>query len=156
MARLGCRCGNALSSTNVPSPNLLHIYSVEEVNQAIAECPEKLLLDYQTDYIGPEYWYCPICKRVYEVEATPQGQATAVYHETKGNPASDSSKLSAWYVLSDKAMYDAEEEDFNLTIKDFFHSLSCTSIYYTDEQKSHVYHKNENEEALHQVYEKED
>ncbi len=89
-----------MSNSTCPSPCQLYVYTEKEVQDAIAYCPDLGWFDfiggwdpltesrrnyYQRDE-KMEYWYCPKCKRVHEVEVK-TGRVMRIYKRTKRIPA---------------------------------------------------------------------
>ena len=60
MARMLCRCGTCMSTTVSPSPNMINVYSEDDVNNALAYNPIITLHDFLTDWDGlkdePRYY----------------------------------------------------------------------------------------------------
>lgn len=97
MSRMLCKCGSTLGSSISPSPYGLSIYYEEEISDAIKENPKVELSDFltgwdnvnemQKDFMNRhepvEYWYCPECHRVYEIQARVGGRWLRVYCRLK-------------------------------------------------------------------------
>ena len=115
MSQLGCICGERMTKTRCPSPCSLDIFYKAEVDKAIYEDPSIALHSFLSgwderndctkEYMDrPEpvdYWYCPACKRVYEVQYIPSGRWLRIYKKAD-IPVADS--FESWtqiYVLPD-------------------------------------------------------
>ena len=93
MSQLGCICGERMTKTSCPSPCSLDIFYDAEVDKAICEDAAITLHSFLSgwderndcakEYMDrPEpvdYWYCPACKRVYEVQYKPGGRWLRIY-----------------------------------------------------------------------------
>lgn len=62
MARVSCRCGNVMSTTQCPNDIQLHVYTDREWDNILDSGITDLL-----DIPSPKYdvWKCPRCSRVY-------------------------------------------------------------------------------------------
>jgi len=116
MVKLLCKCGEVLGTSDCPSPYDISVYYESEITTALHDLPEIQLEDFIADVdekhhcrryfmVRPEkvvYWFCPKCKRVYEVQAKPYGKSLRTYTRVKPIPASvDISKWRRIYVLTD-------------------------------------------------------
>ena len=170
MARFGCICGNTLSNTNCPSDCIIHIFTKEDAMRALNHDENITLLDFlsgwdekdncQRRFISGnmEYWYCPECKRIYQVEAVSCGKATARYLYSDINLDSDIDNLrqsdNRLFVLSDVSLDNLTEKN-NITLKwfieeyapefDFYSNKTLSKIiatFHKTEQIAFVYNKN--------------
>ncbi len=96
MAGLLCKCGEGMNTTDDPSPCIVDIYYSEEVESALTNAPDTALNDFLTDWDEkhdcpreskdrPEpvdYWFCPVCKRIYEMQLKPEGRWLRIFQKT--------------------------------------------------------------------------
>lgn len=149
MARLECRCGESMSTSVCPSPNIINIFTKEEIKEALIRTPNILLWDYYTDtYNGVEYWYCPKCKRIYFVEAVPLGSVLKVYAPFNSNSSPifsfSKSNYNELFILFDTEIDAITELSFGITISDYFKAPQKTR-YFRDNTNDVIYvYKNGN------------
>ena len=134
MSQLGCRCGERMTKTDCPSPCSLDIFYEEEVERAVLADPTIALHSFLSgwdekndcpkeykDRLEPvDYWYCPTCKRVYEVQYRPHGRWLRIYKRVQ---IADSGDISGWrqiYVLPDVETDRATEEDWDILLDSNF------------------------------------
>nr|WP_027871318.1 hypothetical protein [[Eubacterium] cellulosolvens] len=93
MARLGCICGAEMTNTDAPSKNRINVFYMREAREAIRNNPRIRLWDFYSGWDEKkacddhfqnreepvEYWYCPVCRRVYEVQAQSRGKIVRAY-----------------------------------------------------------------------------
>ncbi|MGM9570108.1 MAG: hypothetical protein ACI3XC_08505 [Phascolarctobacterium sp.] len=134
MARLGCICGAAMSTSVCPSPNKINIFTNGELTKALKETPDKLLWDFYSDDRDLEYWYCDECKRIYFVEAKSEGEIVKVFR-----PSAKSTEITLsfaelnfieLYVLFDTEIDAITELNYDMTISEYFASPSQYRYYY--------------------------
>ena len=149
MARLGCRCGEGMYTSDDPSPYIVYIYYKEEVDNAIKENPEITLHDFLTgwdeqhdcnrDYMDrPEpvdYWFCPVCKRIYEVQYIPGGRWLRIYRRSD---AAVLESIVGWkqiYFTTDTEVYAATEEDWEICLSDYLQQHDAVLYYLSPDEK---------------------
>ncbi len=133
MARLGCLCGHTMSNTSCPCECEIYVYYEKEILDAIAYNPELTWMDFQTDWDelheckkmymqrndNLEYWFCPKCKRVYEVSNT-YNRWVRVYKRTEEIPKVSTEGWGKIYVYTDLEEDPITEDNVDITVKDFF------------------------------------
>ena len=140
MARLKCVCGAGLSNTNAPSDNNLYVFTKAEVDNAIANNAEVTLYDFETGINGEyEYWYCQDCKRVMVVERKPCGRLIDSYSRCSSCEVVSEQELSEFYVFSDIDVYNAEEDDINISLSDYIHQYGEEHLYFITDDKKNIY-----------------
>ena len=65
MAKMNCKCGNILSTSQVPNDVQLWVYTDKEWD-SIIDCD--ILIPWKIPLPKYEVWICPKCKRVYVFE----------------------------------------------------------------------------------------
>lgn len=132
MSRLGCKCGCIMSSSNCPSPNIIKIFTEEEITSAINYNRSIKLIDFETDWDETqecqklftkrpepvEYWYCNECNRVYEVSLDLQ-RWIRVYYKNELPENFGTIATKKLFVFTDKELEDAETENDNILLNDF-------------------------------------
>lgn len=155
MARLKCVCGAGLSNTNAPSENILYVFTKAEVNNAIINNAEITLYDFETGKNGEyEYWYCQNCKRVMVVERKPCGRLIDSYSSCSSCEVVSEQELTAFYVFSDIDIYNAEENDTNLSLSDFIDQYGEEHLRFITADKKNVFKKSQ-DNNLKLIYTKE-
>ena len=155
MARLKCVCGAGLSNTTAPSDNILYIFTKVEVDNAINNNAEITLYDFETGVNEEyEYWYCQECKRVLVVERKPCGRLIDSYISCSSCEAVSEQELTEFYVFSDIDIYDAEEDDINLSLSDFIDQYGEEHLRFITSDKKNVYKKSQ-DNILKLIYTKE-
>ncbi len=134
MARLGCSCGAVMSTVDCPSPHIYHIFTQDEVDTALSQCPDCPFWDFYTNwdsqknekrlFTSEEYalWYCTACGRMYQVQAKPQGRWVKKYRisDDVSSPANlDIANWNKLYIYSDIDVEQITEENFNIKLRDF-------------------------------------
>ncbi len=149
MSQLGCRCGERMSKTDCPSPCSLDIFYEEEVDRAVLEDPSIALHSFLSGWDEkndcakeykdrPEpidYWYCPACKRVYEVQYRPHGRWLRIYKRVR---SADPGDISGWrriYVLPDMETDRATEEDWDILLSDYLQQHNSVLYYLSPDEK---------------------
>lgn len=149
MARLGCRCGEGMYRSDDPSPYIVYIYYKEEADNAMKDNPEITLNDFLTgwdekhdcdcDYMDrPEpvdYWFCPVCKRVYEVQYIPGGRWLRIYHRPD---VAVPESLNGWkqiYFFTDTEVHDATEPDWDIRLSDYLQQHDNVRYYLSPNEK---------------------
>ena len=149
MSRLGCKCGASMGSSDDPSPYIVYIYYKNEADNAIKDNPEVTLHDFllgwdeknecQRDYMDrPEpidYWFCPVCKRVYEVQYIPGGRWLRIYHRSD---VAVPESLEGWkqiYFMTDTEVYDATEEDGDIRLSEYLQQHDSVLYYLSPDEK---------------------
>lgn len=149
MAQLGCRCGERMTKTNCPSPCSLDIFYKEEVDRAINEYPAIALHNFLSgwderndcakEYMDrPEpvdYWYCPVCKRVYEVQYTPGGRWLRIYKKADNLVAESLEGWKRIYVMPDEETDAATEEDWEIRLSDYLQQHDAVLYYLSPDEK---------------------
>ncbi len=133
MSQLGCKCGERMTKTSCPSPCSLDIFYKAGVDKAIYEDPAIALRSFLSGWDErndcakaymdrPEpvdYWHCPVCKRVYEVQYKSGGRWLRIYKKVN-IPVTDS--FESWtriYVLPDVETDVATEDDYDIRLSDY-------------------------------------
>lgn len=155
MARLKCICGAGLSNTDAPSDNTLYIFTKAEVDNAINNNSEITLYDFETGINGEyEYWHCQDCKRVMVVERKPCGRLTDSYIRCSSSELVSEQELTEFYVFSDIDVYNAEEDDINISLSDFIHQYGEEHLRFITADKKNVFKKSQ-DNNLKLIYTKE-
>ncbi|WP_027205892.1 hypothetical protein [Butyrivibrio fibrisolvens] len=151
MARLGCRCGAEMTNTIAPSNNIISIYYMKEVMDAIDLDPQIRLWDFYTGWDEKnncnrsfqkrnepvEYWYCTSCNRVYEVQARSCGKIIRCYRlddEPYTNEL-DFSSLTELLVLSDTHMDTLLSKNKELTLLSYLAHNTRSKVYISKDEK---------------------
>lgn len=155
MARMSCRCGHGMGTSNDPSPYILDIYYEDEIEYALSVDADILVNDLICDWdekndckrqyrrrnVPVEYWYCIECQRVYEVHAVPEGHALRLYK--RNSEANKIASYETWkriYVLPDVDVYAANEAN---------NWVLVTLADYLREHHSPVYYISSDETIVH-------
>ena len=155
MARLGCKCGAIMGTTQCPSPFSLFVYYKDEIEQALSDDPDITLFDFLTDWDEKnkcqkefmhraervDYWYCRECRRVYEVQLRPKGHWLRVYKRSDEFSVSEHSDWSQIYVMSDVETYAATEANSKIRLTDYMAKHDAVR-YYLSPDETTVYVKN--------------
>ena len=142
MANLGCTCGRRMSSTNLPSDNIIYVFPKKGVRETLELNPDISLLDYERDYNRElEYWYCTECRRVHVVDNVPCELPLA-------------SEPDFFYVFSEKELYDEEECDNPANLAEWIERQGIMHYYCISSDKNTVY-KRELGGKYRKVYSKE-
>lgn len=129
-----------MSNSDVPSKNIINVFREANVKLALGKTPKVSLFDFETSNSdGYEYWYCPNCKRVHVVENVPNGQVVKRYHPSDCEEDVSITDMKPIYVFSDIEIYDAEEKNFELTLKDFIEQNGESHMYYADDNEDKIY-----------------
>lgn len=155
MARLKCVCGAGLSNTTAPSDNILYVFTKAEVDNAINNNSGITLYDFETGINGEyEYWYCQDCKRVMVVERKPCGRLIDSYRSCSSFEAVIEQDLTEFYVFSDIDIYNAEEDDINISLSDFIDQYGEERLWFITSDRKNVYKKSQ-DNILKLIYTKE-
>lgn len=156
MAGLLCRCGEGMYRSDDPSPYIVYIYYRAEADKAISYDPSITLNNFLTnwdekkdcrrkfmDRTEPvEYCFCPVCKRVYEVQNIPQGRWLRIY---KKSDAAAYGGIKGWkqiYVIPDAEIYVALEEKWEFLLSDYLRQHdSVLYVLSPDETVAHAIDK---------------
>ena len=151
MSQLSCKCGKGMYKTDCPSEYSVYIYYESEVEKAIQENPSVSLVDFltnwdtvhncskvYTDRKEPvEYWFCPSCKRVYEVQDIPRGRWLRIYTRVRfENKYPDD--ISTWkhiYVMTDVETDNATEENYEVSLVEYLHRHHNNLYYLSPDEK---------------------
>ncbi len=150
MAQLGCRCGARMYTSDDPCPYIVDIYYKEEIDKAISDDPAITLHNFmlgwdeknnrQREYTERpepvEYWFCPVCKRVYEVQNTSCGRWLRIY---KKSTDADSDDFTGWkqiYVISDTDVYAVYEENPKILLSDYLKQHDSVLYYLSPDEKT--------------------
>ena len=132
MSRLKCDCGKILYSTSDDTRNILAIYDIQKVNNAISNNENERFADFECDNVNEEYeyWYCDDCKRIKK-----QSFKTGLVVETYifgGEIEMKEIPSDAVFILSEKESVDI---DFNgeTLLKDVIQKEFTNHIYLFDE-----------------------
>ena len=138
MAKLGCRCGCALSNSVCPSPNIIEVFTKESVDKGISEGIK--LYDYDSNYDdGYEYWICRKCLRVYKVPNGVNESAESVYVRVTNLVDSLPKESQEIFIYTEMEIDAALEENEYLTLKQFVNDIPRSCKFYTDEKSSSIY-----------------
>ena len=156
MARLGCRCGATMGTTDCPSPYGLEIFYDSEIRNALINDPgitvHNFLLGWdekhecQREYMDRnepvDYWYCLECHRVYEVQAIRSGRWLRVYNRSGADvPVSFDGWKQIW-VMPETATYAATEVAPEISLSDYLRQHDSVLYYLSpDETVAHVVDK---------------
>ena len=149
MAQLGCRCGERMYTSDDPSPYILDIYYKVEADKAINDDPEITLHNFmlgwdeknncQREYMerpAPvDYWFCPVCKRVYEVQYIPGGRWLRIYHHSDGVVPENFKGWKQIYFMTDTEVYAATEKDWELRLSDYLQQHDAVLYYLSPDEK---------------------
>lgn len=150
MAQLGCRCGERMTKTFCPSPCTLDIFSKEEIDKAINEEPFIALHNFlegwdekndcKKEYMDrPEpvdYWFCPVCKRVYEVQNIPHGRWLRIYKRSCVPTPENFDDWKQIYVLTDVETDQATEVDWEIKLSDYLRQHDSVLYYLSPDEKT--------------------
>jgi len=154
MSRMLCKCGAAMGTSESPSPYSLSIYYASEVDAAIKAdqgiALHNFLLDWdeknecQHQYMKREeqveYWYCPVCHRVYETQAKIGGRWLREYIPSE-NPM-EVENVSEWkkiYVMPELETDAASEKNPDITLVEYLKEHESPAYYLSqDETKVHA------------------
>lgn len=148
MSRLGCKCGAILGTSDCPSPYSLEIFYESEIMGALTDDPEISLHNFllgwdeknerQREYKNrPEpvnYWFCPTCKRVYEVQVHIGGRWLRVYK--KASPAV-SNICDSWkriYVMPEVETDAATEKEFGILLSEYLQQHDSIQYYLSPDE----------------------
>ena len=162
MARLGCKCGAVMGTSDCPSPNSLDIYYASEIRRALADEPDIKLNDFLSDWCEKEgrqkeyqqrsqpveYWYCTECHRVYEVQAIPGGRWLRIY---KRSDISENVDFSGWksiYVMLEPETDAATEENIEIRLIDYIELHDNVKYYLSPDEKFAVAIRNSTMEPI--------
>ncbi len=149
MAQLGCRCGERMYTSDDPCPYIVDIYYKAEVDNAISDDPDITLHNFmlgwdekndcQREYMERpepvEYWFCPVCKRVYEVQNIPGGRWLRIYKRSNDE---DSDHINDWkqiYVITDTDVYEVYEENSDILLSDYVQQHDDVLYYLSPDEK---------------------
>ena len=149
MSQLGCICGERMTKTSCPSPCSLDIFYKAEVDKAIHEVPSITLHSFLSGWDEgndcakaymdrPEpvdYWYCPACKRVYEVQYIPGGRWLRIYKKVDISVADCFEGWSQIYVLPDVETDSATEENWEVHLFDYLQQHDNVRYYLSPDEK---------------------
>lgn len=139
MAKLKCVCGNGMSNSDAPSINKLYVFEKSKVKESLEIRPKISLFEFETSYNEEhEYWYCPVCERVHVVEKVPNGFVVDKYKKTPDKAVVSIKNKCAIYVFTAVEIYDAEENDFDITLKDYIRDNGEAHLYYVDKESGNV------------------
>lgn len=149
MARLGCKCGEGMYTSDDPSPYIVYVYYKDEADKAIRDNPEITLHDFLTgwdeqhdcsrDYMNRlepvDYWFCPVCKRVYEVQYIPGGRWLRIYRRSDVAAPESIEDWRQIYFMTDTEVYDATEKDWEIRLSEFLHQHDAVLYYLSPDEK---------------------
>ncbi len=152
MARLKCTCGAGMSNSDVPSNNILSVFNASDIDLTLKNTPSISLFDYETSRDNNyEYWRCSVCKRVHVVENVPNGIVVTVFKVSGKKEVVSIADEEAIYVFSAPDIYDAEEDNFSVTLAEYIEKNGSDHLYYINTSKDKVYDSEGN-----LIYEKEE
>ena len=149
MARLGCRCGKSMYTSDDPSPCIVDVYYKTEVDKAINDDPTITLHNFmlgwdekntcQREYMERpepvEYWFCPACKRVYEVQSFSGGRWLRVYKRTDSKKPEGYDGWKQIYVITDTDVYVAYENNEDVRLSDYLQQHDSVLYYLSSDEK---------------------
>ncbi|MCR4720528.1 MAG: hypothetical protein K5655_02285 [Lachnospiraceae bacterium] len=150
MSQLGCRCGERMSRTDCPSKYILYVYYESEIKNALKDNPSLSLNDfltawdsvknckkvYQVRKEAVDYWYCPVCKRVYEVQNKPDGRWLRIFKRESPDNSEDYSNWTRLYVMTDIGTDSATESDFTIGLSDYLHQIDDIKYYISNDERT--------------------
>ena len=138
--------------TDCPSEYSLFIYSSSEVEETLQENPAVMLIDFLTNWDSThdrakeymnrkepvEYWFCPSCKRVYEVQNIPHGRWLRIFKrvEIEDPLQLDYSDWNLIYVMTDVETDHATEEDYEIGLSKYLNSHDSVQNYISPDEKT--------------------
>ena len=148
MARLGCKCGSDMCTSDSPSPYMLDIYYASEIRQVLANDPDIKLHDFlmgwsekegcQKEYRQRsepvEYWYCTECQRVYEVQAVQGGRWLRIYKRSDAISNADYSHWKLIYVMPDTETDTATEANLAISLADYLKQHDAVHYYLSPDE----------------------
>ena len=162
MARLGCVCGEEMSNTDAPSKYRINIFYKKEAKEAILNNPQIRLWDFYSgwdeknkcnnsfqDRKEPvEYWYCPKCRRVYEVQAKSLGKIIRVFTPQTNQTENFllNSGMDELIVLSDNKMDEFLSTAESMILADYL-KVNQFPIIYISNDEEYVYILNDNQKV---------
>lgn len=142
MSKLKCICGNGMSSSDVPSKNIVYVFKEDSIKSTLEKTPRITLFDYETsEGEGFEYWYCTECKRFHVVENIPNGTVIKRYHPVDSGKVVFLGDMKTVYVFSAIEIYEAEEKNFEVSLGEYIKQEGKSHIYYVDASEEKVYKK---------------
>lgn len=150
MAQLGCRCGERMYTSDDPSPYILSIYYKVEADKAISNDPEITLHNFMLGWdekndcrreymerLEPvDYWYCPVCKRVYEVQLKPHGRWLRIYRKVDAIVPSDFTGWKQIYVITDYDMFNVYENCPDILLSEYLQQHDSVLYYLSPDEKT--------------------
>ena len=148
MARLGCKCGAIMGTSECPSPYSLDIFYDSEIQSALADDPCLKLNDFLTGWSEKEgcqrnyqhrktpveYWYCTECHRVYEVQAIPRGRWLRIYNRSDTVIDADYSTWKKIFVMPDTVTDASTEENWEITLDDYLKQHDSVRYYLSPDE----------------------
>lgn len=133
MAQLRCKCGAYMTKTDCPSPCSLNIFYKKEVDDAIRSDSDIMLHNFLSGWDEKndckhtymnrtepvDYWFCPTCKRVYEVQNIPHGHWLRIYKRIRSVTITDIENWIPIYVMPDVETDAATEEKREILLSDY-------------------------------------
>lgn len=113
-----------MSDTDCPSQNIIHVYTKSETEAAIKADPTVSLWDFHMFERQYEYWYCPICKRVHQLDIGKR-RIWRTFRPVKATRHSFHQAVQGWeelFIFSDTDIDYATEMDFGITLSDFINN----------------------------------
>ena len=146
MARLGCLCGNSLSNSDCPSANIIEVYYKDDVAKQIAEDQKLSFWDYYCEDRDYDFWFCPKCKRVYQVDMRViKTWRTYCLEQLQNDKAKEkpSDNCNDWqeiYVISDIDRYELTEYGFvhGLLLSEFVKKANFKYTYFVSPDKRKI------------------
>ena len=165
-----CKCGANMGSSESPSPYGLSIYYSYEVEAAIKANPLITLHDFLLDWDEinkcqhtymqrkepVDYWYCPTCHRVYEVQSQIGGRWLRVF--LSSNNSKRLEDFSGWrriYVMTEMSTDAATDKTPSILLAEYLKELTMPSFYISPNETK-VYAVDLQTEQVVFVYELED
>ena len=149
MAQLGCRCGERMYTSDDPSPYIVDIYFKTETDKAINDDPKTTLHNFmlgwdekndcQREYMERQepvdYWFCPVCKRVYEVQNIPHGRWLRIYKKSNEVVSYNENGWKQIYIITDMDVYAAYEETDDILLSDYLQQHDFVRYYLSPDEK---------------------
>lgn len=150
MATLLCKCGEGMHTTDCPSPYIVDIYYKSEADKAISNDPNITLHNFllgwdekngcNHEYMDrPEpvdYWFCPVCKRVYEVQNIPHGRWLRIFKMTDTSASVSMKEWKQLYVMFDAETDAAMEKEGGILLSDYLKQHDSTIYYLSPDEKT--------------------
>lgn len=82
-----------------------------------------------------EYWFCPVCKRVYEVQSITCGRWLRIYKKLDNIVSEDFNTWSQIYVISDMDVYAVYEKYPEILLSDYLQQHDSVLYYLSPDER---------------------